>query len=192
MWEVVYLSLSTFNYHQSDNEETTQRLDQAERSLLFLTAAGAVCQIGDHGWYGMCVLTLAMLATGTQGKDASGTQGGGYHMGERTGASQEAYRLEAYDCSKPEDAIIYSIPQSCPMEKEGASTQKLSQTTQQNYTILEEVATFDYPATLCTVHQSRGYYDCVWKSHVSRPRFNIPTRECVSEQVCYHQALRDV
>ena len=28
------------------------------------------------------------------------------------------------------------------------------------------MATFDYPATLYIVHQWRGYYDCVWKSHV--------------------------
>ena len=28
------------------------------------------------------------------------------------------------------------------------------------------MATFDYPATLCIVHRSREYYDCVWKSHV--------------------------
>ena len=32
--------------------------------------------------------------------------------------------------------------------------------------ILQEVTTFDYPATLCTVHRSRGYYNCVWRSHV--------------------------
>ena len=65
-----------------------------------------MCQIGDHNWYGMCVLTLAMLATGAQAKEVSGSQG----MGERRGAAQETYRLEAYDCSEPEDAIIYSIP----------------------------------------------------------------------------------
>ena len=28
------------------------------------------------------------------------------------------------------------------------------------------MTTFDYPTTLCTVHRSRGYYDCVWGSHV--------------------------
>ena len=87
-------------------------------------------------------------------------------MGERTGATQETYHLEAYDCSKPEDAIIYSIPQSCPTKEERKSTPELSRTTRQNYTILQEVATFDYPATLCIVHRSQGYYDCVWKSNV--------------------------
>ena len=65
-------------------EEATQHLKRAERSLLFLTAAGAVCQIGDHNWYGMCVLTLAILATGAQEKEVSGPQDGGYHMGTGT------------------------------------------------------------------------------------------------------------
>ena len=39
-------------------------IEKAEQSLLFLTAAGTVCQIGDHEWYGLCVLTLVMLASG--------------------------------------------------------------------------------------------------------------------------------
>ena len=95
-------------------EEATQHLEWVEQSLLFLTSTGAVCQIGDHNWYGRCVLTLAILTAGAQAKEVSGPQDGGYHMGERTGATQETYYLEAYDCSALEDAIIYSIPQSCP------------------------------------------------------------------------------
>ena len=55
-----------------------------------------------------------MLATGAQAKEVSGSQG----MGERKDATQEMYHLEAYDCSEPEDAIIYSIPQSCSMKEE--------------------------------------------------------------------------
>ena len=74
----------------------------------------------------MCVLTLAMLATGAQAKEVSGSQGSGYHMGERTGADQETYRLEAYDCSEPEDTMIYSIPQNCPTKEERTSTPELS------------------------------------------------------------------
>ena len=35
-------------------EDTKHRLERAESSLLFLTAAGAVCQIGNHEWYCMC------------------------------------------------------------------------------------------------------------------------------------------
>ena len=54
--------------YKQQYEEAKHRLERAERSLLSLTAAGALCQIGDRELYGMCVLTLAMLATGAQGK----------------------------------------------------------------------------------------------------------------------------
>ena len=110
----------------------------------------------------MCVLTLVMLATGAQAKEVSEPQG----LREKRVASQETYRLEAYDCSEPEDAIVYNIPQKCSAKEEQILLLELSRTMQQNYTILQEVATFDYPATLCIVHRSGGYYDCVWKSHV--------------------------
>ena len=39
-------------------------MEKAEQSLLFLTTAGVGCQIGDREWYSLCVLTLAMLASG--------------------------------------------------------------------------------------------------------------------------------
>ena len=45
-------------------EQSRLFMEKAEQSLLFLTAAGTVCQIGDREWYGLCVLTLAMLASG--------------------------------------------------------------------------------------------------------------------------------
>ena len=102
-----------------------------------------------------------MLATGAQAKDISRPQGSRDHTEEGGGVPQGTYHLEAFDYNEPEDTMVHNIPQSCPTEKEGVSTPKLSQTPQQNYTILQEVATFDYPATLCTVHRSQGYYDCV-------------------------------
>ena len=88
-------------------KETKHRMDRAERSLLFLTAAGAVCQIGDREWYGMCVLTLAMLASGVQATEEDGPP----CLREKRAAIQEAYHLEAYDCSEPQDTIVYHIPQ---------------------------------------------------------------------------------
>ena len=84
-----------------------------------------MCQIGDRKWYSMCVLTLAMLATGAQAKEVSEPQG----LREKTVASQEAYRLEAYNCSEPEDAIIYNIPQKCPGKEERIFLPELSRTT---------------------------------------------------------------
>ena len=52
-------------HHTERVERSRLFMEKAERSLLFLTAAGTVCQIGgDREWYGLCVLTLAMLASG--------------------------------------------------------------------------------------------------------------------------------
>ena len=106
-------------------EEATQHLERTERSLLFLTAAGVVCQIGNHNWYGMCVLTLAMLALGVQAIEKDGPP----CLREKRATIQEAYHLEAYDCNEPENAIVYHIPQQCLDTKEWTSLPKLSGTT---------------------------------------------------------------
>ena len=66
-------------------------MERAERSLLFLTAAGVVCQIGDREWYGLCVLTLAMLASEVQAEERDGPP----CLREKRAASQESYHLEA-------------------------------------------------------------------------------------------------
>ena len=100
-------------------------MERAERSLLFLTAAGAVCQIGDHKWYGVCVLTLAMLASGVQATEEDGPP----CLREKRATIQEAYHLEAYDCNKPENVVVYHIPQQCLETKERITLPKLSGTT---------------------------------------------------------------
>ena len=100
-------------------------MQKVERSLLFLTAAGVVCQIGDHEWYGLCVLTLAMLASGdlwVQAEEEDGPPG----LREKRAANQEKYHLEAYDCNEPEDTVVYPILQQCPEMKELASPSTLS------------------------------------------------------------------
>ena len=45
-----------------------QQKGKPERSLLFMTAAGVVCQTTGQGWYGWCVAMLTLLATGVQGQ----------------------------------------------------------------------------------------------------------------------------
>ena len=104
---------------------------------------------------------------------------------EKRAASQENYHLEAYDCNEPEEIVVYPIPQQCPEMKGLVSPSTLSGTKQQNYTIIQEVTTFDYPATLCIVHRFREYYDCVWQSHVQiaapakiYQRETVPVEEC--------------
>ena len=146
-------------------EQSLLFMEKAEQSLLFLTAAGVVCQIGDHEWYGLCVLTLAMLASGDLWAQAKEEEGPPY-LREKRATSQENYYLEAYDCDEPEDTTAYPIPQQCLKIKEPVSPATFSGTKRQNYTIIQEATSFKYPATLCTVHRSREYYDCVWQSHI--------------------------
>ena len=61
--------------------------------------------------------------------------------------------------------------------------------TKQDYTILQEVPTFEYAATLCTLRKSQHYYDCVWKSHVRviAPGKDLFTRGPASPRMPYGQ-----
>ena len=159
-------------------------MERAEQSPLFITAAGVVCQIGDHEWYGLCVLTLAMLASGDLWAQAKEEEEPPY-LREKRATNQEKYYLEAYDCVEPEEATAYPIPQQCLKPKEPVSPMTFSGAKRQNYTIIQEATSFEYPATLCTVHRSREYYDCVWQSHirVAAPakiyqRETMPVEEC--------------
>ena len=71
-------------------------------------------------------------------------------------------RLDAFDCDEPEDIITQSIPNSCSAD----AAEEKEPEERQEYTILQKVPTFEYPATLCTLRRSRHYYDCVWASHI--------------------------
>ena len=86
---------------------------------------------------------------------------------EKRAASQENYHLEAYDCNELEEIVVYPIPQQCPEIKGLVTPSTLSGTKRQNYTIIQEVTTFDYPATLCIVHRSRACYHCVEVTRLS-------------------------
>ena len=51
--------------HEEEWNRNILVMKKAELSLLFLTAAGVVCRLGgDHEWYGFCILSLALLASG--------------------------------------------------------------------------------------------------------------------------------
>ena len=148
--------------HKEELDRSILVMKKAELSLLFLTAAGVVCRLGgDHEWYGFCVLTLALLASGELWGQAK-AEYALPHLREKRETDQEEYHLEAYDWNEPEGTEVYSILQQCPEMKELASPSTLSGTKRHNYTVIQEATYFEYPATLCTVHRSREYYDCVW------------------------------
>ena len=80
--------------------------------------------------------------------------------------SHQAYCLNAFDCDKPEDVLTQIIPHGCSVKTTDGTDPDTNTMSKQDYTILQKVVTFEYPATLCTLCRSRHYYDCVWKSHV--------------------------
>ena len=83
----------------------------------------------------------------------------------------DVYRFKAFDCNKLEDVLTQSIPHRCSVKALDSKPWDTDSVPKQEYTILEKVVAFDYPATLCMVHRSRDYYDCVWKSYVRIARF---------------------
>ena len=115
-------------HHTERAERNCLFMEKAEQSLLFLTAAGTVCQIGgDCEWYGLCVLTLAMLASGDLWVRAEEEEGPPC-LREKRATSQEKYHLEAYDCNEPEEIRVYPTPPQCPEIKGLVSPSTLSKT----------------------------------------------------------------
>ena len=104
---------------------------------------------------------------------------------EGVNVSQGAYCFRAFDCNEPEDALIQDLPHGFLAGVQETQPQEIDQAPQQEYTILQEVVTFNYPATLCTVRRSWGYYDYVWRLHVRitasamvYQQETVPVREC--------------
>ena len=64
----------------------------------------------------------------------------------------EAYSLEAFDYDEPEDVVTQGIPESCTVETTEDTSADIP--ARQDYTILQKVATFEYPATLFTLCRS--------------------------------------
>ena len=137
-----------------------------DQTLPFIAAARMACKLGIHTQYSWGIATPVMLATGVQVRDASMLRDSSSPPWEGVKVSQGVYHFRAFDCNKPEDALIQDLPHSCSTGVQETQPQELDQAPQQEYTILQEVATFDYPATLGTIHRSWGYYDCGWRSHV--------------------------
>ena len=69
--------------------------------------------------------------------------------------------FDTFDCDKQEDVLTQSIPQGCSVKALDDMDLETNTTPKQDYTILQKVATFEYPATLCTLRRSRHYYDFV-------------------------------
>ena len=99
--------------------------------------------------------------------------------------SHPSYHLDAFDCDQPEDVVTQSIPESCNTENKEPEEDEMEADIQ-DYTILQEVTSFQYTATLCNLRRSQHYYNCVWKSHV---RVAAPARNYVQETLRTEECL---
>ena len=67
----------------------------------------------------------------------------------------QAYQLEAFDCDDPKEVLTQIIPNGCSVKGlDGTSpTVESESTPKQNYTILQRVSSFEYPAVMCSVRR---------------------------------------
>ena len=98
--------------------------------------------------------------------------------------SHQAYRYDAFDYDKPEDVLTQSIPQGYSVNISDCTDPDPNNAPKQDYTILQKVVTFEYPATLCMLRRSCHYYNCMWKSHV---RITAPAKIYQHEILQVHE-----
>ena len=87
-----------------------------DQTLLLIPVTVAAYRLGIHAWNSWCVAMLVILATGVQTLNANILQDSNGLPVRGINLLQEAYRFKAFDCDKPEDALIQNIPHECPME----------------------------------------------------------------------------
>ena len=80
--------------------------------------------------------------------------------------------------------MTQSILQGCVVKAAEDVDSDTNSAARQDYTILQKVATFEYPATLCTLRRSRHFYDCIWKSYV---RIAAPAKIYMHEIMQVHE-----
>ena len=131
--------------HKERAEHNRLFMEKAERSLLFLTAAGTVCSIGDCELYGPCVLILAMIVSGDLWVHAEEEERLPC-LREKRAVSQEKYHLEAYDCSKPDEIKVYPTLLQCPETKGLTSPSTLVTTNVEECAFMESTGFFRDPA----------------------------------------------
>ena len=95
------------------HEDATQQTKRADQSLLFLTVAGTLCQMGNQDWYSWCVATLVMLATGAQAQDTSRLWDSSGLTAEKVVVAQEVPSFETSDYNEPEGTLIQGPPRGC-------------------------------------------------------------------------------
>ena len=120
--------------------------------MFLIPITRAACRLVLHAWANWCIRLLVVVVTtvGTQDIDSPPvTETLPVQVRKGMEMSHDAYTVAAFDCDEPEDVLTQSSPHEPNLSP------------RQEYTVLQKVASFEYRATLCTVQQSRNYYDCL-------------------------------
>ena len=136
--------------------------------MVLLPATIIACRILLNAWNSWCIVMLVVIVIEASAQDPEALTGIDRLPPQCRGLdmSQEAYRFVVFGCEKPEDILTQSIPHGCSVKALDGETQDTNMAPKQEYTILQWVATFEYPVTFCMLCRSCNYYDCLWKSHV--------------------------
>ena len=137
---------------------------------MFLTVTSAVCQMASQKWYGLYVFLLTILASGDLGVIAEEEEGA-TAAGEKPWTSLEEHLLEAYDCDDPEEVTLHSTREQNDQERQVEHGEA------KNYTIIKRTETFEYEATLCAVHRTRDYYQCISSAYLGAMAPSVMSRE---------------
>ena len=176
---------------QETAEEARRKFNRNRKelgwALVLYPAAIITRQLLTNAWNSWCVVLIIVLATGIEAQDLENTETNSdipTQVLAGMDMSHGSYRLDAFDCDEPEDIITQSIPESCSADT--AEEKELEE--RQEYTILQKVPTFEYPATLCTLRRSRHYYDCVWAFHI---RIAAPTKIYAQEVLRIEECMTE-
>ena len=156
-------------------------------AMVLLPATIITRRLLTNVWNSWCIAMIIVIATKARAQDLktlTETNELPPQVLKGIDMSHQAYRLNTFDCDKPEDVLTQSIPQGCTVRTSDDTDPDTNTASKQDYTILQKVATFEYPATLCTLRRSRHYYDCVWKSHV---RIAAPAKIYQHETLQVHE-----
>ena len=104
------------------------------------------------------MVRLTILASGDLGARA----------GENEGTKPEEHLLEAYNCDDPEEVTLHFTREQKDQKRQGET---------RNYTIVKRTETFEYEATLCAVHRTPDYYQCISSTYLGAMAPSITSRE---------------
>ena len=126
--------------------------------------------MASQKWYGPCVFLLTILASGDLGVRAEEDEGM-TAAGEKPWTNLEEHLLEAYNCDDPEKVTLHSTREQNDQERQVEHGEV------KNYTVIKKTETFDYEATLCAVHRTRDYYQCISSTYLGAMVPSVTSKE---------------